>query len=681
MCNTRLISDQPARLASRLFEKGKQFVRGIAHVRQHATTDENLGAHASRGLLLNNPKSRPEACAPRIFLKEEEFFMNNYDAIVIGTGFGGTVAALRLAATGKKVLLLERGTWWFTPEKLGKDPHPERKKVPQWAKEQQPPHPVQYWTRPDHKEGLLDFFAAVRHSLNKDGLYQYSLFKQADILTASGVGGGSLIYSNVTLRPEPEVLAGIGVDLGDAEFQAATKWMLDHRGKLNKVVTKIPLPGRDVSNLGADDYLYLDRSRALRDAAHDALPKLEQQLGARLGVITKWEPLDLAVMEYDPDRGADSEANANHTFCERQGRCVLGCLPGARHTLNKTLYRKLLSKPDSGVTLSPLAEVRHIKRVVDGYEVAFRDHRDDTRKTVSAPMVFLAAGTLGTTEILLRSRDKGGLQLSDRLGTHFSTNGDFSGFAFGTSKPVYSTRGPINTCHLQVKFDGLHITVEDCAIPAMFAAISSTALGVLDNAAKCKEFSRKMNLCWATQTLPDFRDLFPHFPDTYDPTSFETEAEMVANIFFFNAMGVDDASGKFQLDNDRLDLDWEKPIADNAVFAKIETLLKTLTESMGGRYLPFPLWKGLANRKLVVVHPLGGCPMVQATAPPADQNNLNGVVDALGRVFDGSKPNGSTDVYPGLYIVDGSVIPGAVAVNPTLTIAAQAIKTVNAALP
>lgn len=43
--------------------------------------------------------------------------------------------------------------------------------------------------------------------------------------------------------------------------------MEDYRGKLNKVVTKIPLPGRDVSNLGADDYLYLDRSRALRDAA------------------------------------------------------------------------------------------------------------------------------------------------------------------------------------------------------------------------------------------------------------------------------------------------------------------------------------------------------------------------------------------------------------------------------
>ena len=68
---------------------------------------------------------------------------------------------------------------------------------------------------------MLDFFAAIRNRFNRDGLYQYSMFKQADILTASGVGGGSLIYSNVTLRPQDEVLQGIGLNLADAEYQAA----------------------------------------------------------------------------------------------------------------------------------------------------------------------------------------------------------------------------------------------------------------------------------------------------------------------------------------------------------------------------------------------------------------------------------------------------------------------------
>jgi cholesterol oxidase len=589
----------------------------------------------------------------------------NFDAIIIGTGFGGTIAATKLAAKGKKVMMLERGTFWVTPEKLGQPPAGAKKPIPVWAKEQNPPMPVQYWPRPNHQAGLLDFFASIRGPLNKDGLYQYSMFKQADILTASGVGGGSLIYSNVTLRPQAEVLQGIGLNLEDAEYQAAYKWMEDFRGKLNRVVTKIPLPGRDVSNLTDDDYLYLDRARALRDAA-----KISSQ---KLGVQMPWEPLDLSLVEYDPDRGAASDAAKNHTFCERQGRCILGCLPAARHTLNKTLYAKLLSDPTKGVSLSPLAEVRDVKQIAGGYEVRYRDHRDGNTKTLSASMVFLAGGTLGTTEILLRSRDRGGLKLTAKLGTHFSTNGDFGAFCVGTAKPVYTTRGPINTSGVHAKFDGLHIHIEDAGIPEMLAAITSTTIGVLDNFAQREALKAKMKFAFLSMAMPDLRAFLPSLPDTYDPTSFQTEAEMMANIFFFNVMGQDDASGKFTLDNDNLKLDWDKKIGETPIFGKIETLLQSLSESLGGRYLPFPFWKGLGNKKLVVTHPLGGCPI----AP----TSFDGVVDELGRVFDGNKPAGSTDVYPGLYVVDGSAIPGALAINPTLTIAAQALKSINAALP
>lgn len=589
----------------------------------------------------------------------------NFDVIVVGTGFGGTVAATKLAANGKKVLMLERGTFWVTPEKLGKPPQKRKTPIPVWAKEQNPPMPVQYWPRPNHKQGLLDLFASVRGPFNNKGLYQYSMFKQADILAASGVGGGSLIYSNVTVRPVDEVLQGIRLNLGDFEYQAAYKWMEDFRGNLNKVVTKIPLPGRDVTNLDdADDYLYLDRARELRDAARVS----EKKLGIRM----PWTALDLSIVEYDSDRQGSSDAANNHTFCERQGRCILGCLPAARHTLNKTLYAKLLSDPANGVTLSPLSEVRDIKQINGGYEVNYLDHRDKSNKTIFAPMVFLAAGTLGTTEILLRSRDKGGLNLTDNIGTHFSTNGDFGAFVFGTTNPVYSTRGPINTSQIHCKFDGLHIKVEDAGIPEMFASIASTMLSVLDNFTKREVFKAKMKLAWFTQALPDLRDFFPHLPDTQDPTSFETEAEMVSNIFFFNVMGQDDASGKFTLKNDKIDLDWDKKIGESPIFQKIETLLKSLSESMGGSYVPLPFWKGLGNKKLVVTHPLGGCPI----AP----TSFDGVVDELGRVFDGSKPKGSTDVLPGLFVVDGSAIPGALAANPTLTIVAQALKSINAAL-
>jgi cholesterol oxidase len=420
-----------------------------------------------------------------------------------------------------------------------------------------------------------------------------------------------------------------------------------------------------VSNLTDDDYLYLDRARALRDAA-----KLSE---AKLGIQLPWAPLDLSVVEYDPDQGAASQAAKNHTFCERQGRCILGCLPAARHTLNKTLYSKFFSDPTKGISLSPRAEVRDIKQIAGGYEVNYRDHRDDNKKTVSAPMVFLAGGTLGTTEILLRSRDRGGLKLTDHLGTHFSTNGDFGAFCVGTAKSVNSTRGPINTSGVHAKFDGLHMHVEDAGIPEMFAGIASTTIGVLDNFAQREMLRAKMKFAFLNMALPDLRNFFPSLPDTHDPTSSQTEAEMVANIFFFNVMGQDDASGKFTLENDSIKLDWDKKIGETPIFQKIETLLQSLSESMGGRYVPFPFWKGLGNKKLVVTHPLGGCPI----AP----TSFDGAVDELGRVFDGNKPKGSTDVYPGLFVVDGSSIPGAVATNPTLTIAAQAIKSVNAALP
>src|SRR6266852_8451882 len=143
-----------------------------------------------------------------------------YDAIVIGTGFGGTIAATRLAAAGKTVLLLERGTFWRTPENLGmKAPGPN---FMQWVQDNN--MPVQYWPRPDHRKGLADFVAALRN-LHKFGLYQYSTFNQADVLTASGVGGGSLIYSNVSIRSEQPARDRIGLTISDGDYDAARLWM------------------------------------------------------------------------------------------------------------------------------------------------------------------------------------------------------------------------------------------------------------------------------------------------------------------------------------------------------------------------------------------------------------------------------------------------------------------------
>ena len=81
--------------------------------------------------------------------------------------------------------------------------------------------------------------------------------------------------------------------------------------------------------------------------------------------------------------------------------------------------------------------------------------------------------------------------------------------------------------------------------------------------------------------------------------------------------------------------------------------------------MPFPLWKGFSNKKLVCTHPIGGCRIAK--------NRTAGVVNEKGQLFDASKPDPAA-VYDGLYVVDGSIVPNALAANPTLTITALALK-------
>jgi cholesterol oxidase len=626
-----------------------------------------------------------------------------YDAIVIGTGFGGAIATIALSVHGKKTLVIERGTFWVTPETLGAPTAPSNALV-DWAKSKN--MRVQYWSRPDHALGILDLLDNRYHEGNRYGLHNYRMFRQAHVLTASGVGGGSLIYSNVNLRAKPAVLDRIG--LKGIDYDRAERYMEKYRGKLSKVVTKIPLPpgvspeqlgakldpAQDKDKLSNKAYLLLDRSRALRDAA--------AAVSKQLGIDMPWSPLNLSVTEYV--HGADVEADGLHTFCERQGRCMLGCLPQARHTLNKTLFKFVLSK-DQRVTLWPESEVRTIKRLTDGYEVTYLDRRgtnsDGEQRTARAAQVFLAAGVLGTTEILLRSRRDAGLALSDKLGMGFSTNGDFGALAVGTTmmgpdgrpvlnpegKPakmsVFPTRGPINTCDVRFDIDGRQYTIEDCGIPSMFARIVRTGLddrNALLALSDPEVFVRGQHSSVIDSLLTTLKErLFGKKAQDGSKDPHATEAEMIDDVFFFNAMGEDDANGVFSLKGDELDLDWPaaSPIANNVCFAKVEDMMQKLSRAMGANYTALPTWEGLApvfdQKTLIVTHPLGGCRIGPTMA--------EGVVNEFGQIYDGSKKaSDPLAVHPGLYVVDGSSIPGALAANPTLTISAQAIKSIERAV-
>ena len=163
------------------------------------------------------------------------------------------------------------------------------------------------------------------------------------------------------------------------------------------------------------------------------------------------------------------------------------------------------------------------------------------------------------------------------------------------------------------------------------------------------------------------------------PTRGKTEHEMIEDVFWFNCMGTDgipgrpfnETSGQFSLDGSgKLTLAYKpgsRP-TDHPVFSQIEKILQAFATQMKGEYVAFPLWGGLfGKKKLAVTHPLGGCPM--------GHSSTDGVVDTAGRVFNTSA--GADSVHPGLYIMDGAIVPGPVAVNPTLTIVTLSLKVVQ----
>jgi choline dehydrogenase-like flavoprotein len=222
--------------------------------------------------------------------------------------------------------------------------------------------------------------------------------------------------------------------------------------------------------------------------------------------------------------------------------------------------------------------------------------------------------------------------------------------------PIYGTRGPINTSHVTFRDGKQLVNVEDAGIPPMFASLVQNTLDLLSRDKK-GDVVDMLGLLWKEARLPDYTD----------PTSMQTESEMLMNVCWFNCMGIDDASGKFDLDNGTLRLRFNNKIADHPTFAKAETILRELAKAMNGSYRSFPLWDGLqpfVSRKVVVVHPLGGCPI--------GGSSTDGVVNSNGQVY-----NTHTDaqsVHEGLYVTDASIIPGALGVNPTLSIVSMALR-------
>jgi cholesterol oxidase len=255
----------------------------------------------------------------------------------------------------------------------------------------------------------------------------------------------------------------------------------------------------------------------------------------------------------------------------------------------------------------------------------------------TARIVVVAAGSLGSTELLLRCREINGTlpNISPFLGRNWSSNGDFLTPAFYDGRAVNPSQGPTITCaidFLDRSFEGQSFWIEDGGFPN-FLIDYVTRL----DASPTKNEAAKLLL-----------DSFRHLMQGAAPFQ---------NVMPWFAQGVDAANGTLSIHHSLLtgepclNLAWDIGKSKQAIDAIVSMHLK-LAAATGGHPVVPPTWSLLHS--LVTPHPLGGCGM--------GDTPMNGVVNHAGEVFN----------YKNLYVIDGAIVPEALGVNPSRTIGALA---------
>jgi cholesterol oxidase len=446
--------------------------------------------------------------------------------------------------------------------------------------------------------------------------------------------------------------------------------------KLKQVDPAHSVPGVDVQNAR-----WIDRAKVFQNTAGQVL--------STMNLPPDYGTVDSSINDLTPEGLVGGPSNypnkkpANH--CERQGRCIIGCLPGARQTLNKQLMRAMFGSatdatvvPDcpDNLKLQALCEVYRVTPLAaGGYEIKYRQYRNnDPSKfqedlTVTADRVIFAAGCVGTTELLLncKLKQRSLPKLSDKLGFGFSTNGDYLAFVENTTDTVNLTRGPVTTSYARFNSDDpakFH-TIEDNGIPRIFSVLFGQGSATLQQFAQQGITTSVL----ARVLIGELKHLLEQaigilgglFQKTTSPTLFQSEDIPSRKIMCFAAIGRDQARGQFRLGEDddtplRLSRTDGIRFHEDPIYTEIKKTLDVFGEKLTGVAThQFTLDKG-KDTILGVSHPLGGCPMAK--------DATQGVADEFGRVFG----------YDGLYVADASLIPSALGVNPSLTISAVALR-------
>jgi len=281
---------------------------------------------------------------------------------------------------------------------------------------------------------------------------------------------------------------------------------------------------------------------------------------------------------------------------------------------------------------------------------------------IFADMVFICAGSVNSTEILLRSAQKG-LSLSTVLGKRFTGNGDVLGFGYNNDFQIHGIGygakarngsinevGPCITSVIDMRnkpelTDGM--TLEEGSIPGPVKGILIPAFISLS-----KLMGRDTDKGFRDFIAERWRAVRSIFGGVYRGAMDNTQVYLV--------MTHDEGNGEIELKNDRPTIKW-KDVGKEKIFQKVSDNLRKATKALGGTYIKNPTWTKMMDFDLVTVHPLGGCVMGDEAS--------TGVVDHKGQVYAGK--NGKT-LYSGLFVLDGAIIPRPLGTNPLLTISGLA---------
>ena len=536
--------------------------RFLGHAALQAATASSLstfGLNAAAASASRDQRLDPSLAQPAVPLAQLAQ-QGRLPAVVIGTGYGGAVAALRLAQAGVPVVMLEMGRLWTQPAADGrifaKTTAADGRAM--WFKSRTEA-PVSTFLGLDVINRNIDRYAGVLDRVNYPGISVY---------VGRGVGGGSLVNGSMAVTPKrsyfEEVLPQV-----DAS-QMYQRWF--------------PL-ANTVLGVNHVDPAWFEGSAAYRFA------RVARDQAHQSGFKTMFVP-----SVYDVNHLAQEELNQAPRSAMAQ-EVIYGNHHGKR-SLDKTYLADAVGT--GRVSIYTLHQVRRIRVSQQGghlLDVREIDELGNVRAEVQlhCKSLFMGAGSLGTSELLVKARDTGDLpQLNEEVGRGWGHNGNVMA---ARANHLWSPTGKLQS-----------------TMPLM---------GIDD---------------WDHPTRPVFAEITPL------PTGFENWVSMYLGV----TKNPERATFRFDAASGQVSLDWRREQNAKSV-QDLRALLDVINRRQGTLYRSDLFGGGRVVADDFTYHPLGGCLLGRAT-------------DDFGRVKG----------CPGLYVVDGSLVPGSVGVNPFVTITALA---------